>query len=166
MNKRALFCVDPGGSSGVAWAVVDIDAPTVREAMVTRQFSGSVTVDGRDELIHINKIVSHFAQWVKLIDIGTADEIAHVDLCIEDWQPHGARSKEGSSPARIGWGLVGWLHGLGWGSDINVVWIQPSAQRHATQARLRPMEAWIVGKGHERAAHALMVERLHKLMGS
>jgi len=161
-DRKAIFCVDPGGSSGLAWAVVDTSWGTVAEAMRNRQHNGSATVQGRDEMIHVKRIVDCFQYWTN----GIENEITHIDLCIEDWNPLGKRSKEGSSPARIGWGLVGWLMGLGWDPDMNVEWIQPDAQRFATQARLRPMDAWVVGKEHERSAHALMVARLHKLMGS
>lgn len=161
MNKVALFCLDPGGNTGIAHAVVDTDLRTVSEAMRKREARGSRTITHRDDWKQIIEICGIFEEWYRY-----GRKRAPIDLVVEDWNPLGARNKEASSPARIAWGVVGMLVGANIIVPEQIIWVQPSAQRHATQARLKPMDAWVVGKEHERAAHALMVEHLMKLMGS
>lgn len=159
MRHHALFCVDPGGSTGLSWAVVDLQTDTVAEAMRRREARGSATVTG-NEFQQIDRIVNRYDEFVGQL------QGEPLDLIIEDWNPLGKRTKEGSSPARIAWGLLGYLYGRGMGDGVSIVWVQPDAQRFSTQARLRPCDAWVVGRDHERASYALMIARLHKLMGS
>lgn len=157
MNKISLFCIDPGGSTGVAWADVDLDRPTVKEAMATRTNQGSATVISSSPLAQAKLIARMLEDFRR----------GKLNICIEEWHPQGKRDREGSSPPRIAWAFLGYVSGsLGYEPWDILTWVQPSAQRHATQKRLKPMDAWVVGKEHERAAHALMVERLMGLMGS
>lgn len=166
---KAIFAVDPGKHTGVAWAIVDETADTVADALPKKKFSGSATVEG-SEMEQARELFDLWEQFkvgaVRKHKIDPDD----VELVIEAFTlipGHHAGGKEGISPARIGWAFEAYRQGRG---DkyrkrkhvTEAVWQEPGAMRN--KKHLKKWDCWVVGREHERSAFCHLGERLRHLM--
>jgi hypothetical protein len=161
----AIFTVDPGGSTGVTWGVYSLRCSLVKNAMASRTEAGSITIEG-SEAVQVNKL------W-DLWHTFEADNLGarKIELVIEDFillpKIH-TPGKEGISPVRIAWGLVGYI----WGQndlvgDPDPIWQSASiGMRFNTRQMLEQWGCWIKGREHERAAYAHAGARLMRLYQS
>lgn len=169
MATRAIFAIDPGNHTGVAWGIFDITDATVLSAMKARQHSGSITLSG-DELLQAETLFDLWQQFKQgaVTKFHVAPE--EVELVIEDFSlfPGGhAGGKDGVSPCRIGWAFEGYRQGRAAkyrrGKHISpAIWQMPGALRN--RRHLRKWGAWVRGKEHERAAFCHVGERLRHII--
>lgn len=174
---KALFCVDPGGHTGVASGIVDESERRAIEAVRKRIHGLSATITGPEpeQIRALYKMWSDFK--TKCVRVGLMDP-KDVELIMEDFNLRGGQvvaGKEGTSPERIAWGFEGYRmgrydqwrrqHKLAHYSPI--IWQQPSsAHRYSNRNILREADAWIVGKQHERSAYGHMIFRVNTLMNN
>jgi hypothetical protein len=173
LNRKAIFAVDPGGSTGVAWGIVDMRSDTVVEAMSTRTHSGSATITVgriermtpkqfqkavRDQVYAIQRL------WEKFTSDALCEFDKHGDVEIEYVIEHfvltgGAYHKpgvEGIFPAF----MVGALIMVNPAEEI-ILQTAGKGMKWNTRAHLTRYDAWIVGREHERAAFAHKAARIH-----
>lgn len=168
---RAIFAVDPGGSTGVAWGVFNDKADTVVDAMSNRELSGSTTIhlhriEGstpaaiianiRNQTAEVSKLWSRF-----LLDLPQG--AMQIDFVLEHFvltsAPHHKPGVEGIFPAF----LVG---SILWEVSPEPVILQTAGKGMKWNKRphLERYDAWIIGKEHERAAFAHIAARLHDVL--
>jgi hypothetical protein len=134
----AIFTVDPGGSTGVTWGVYSLRCSLVKNAMTFEA-----------DNLGARKIELVIEDFILLPKIHTP-------------------GKEGISPVRIAWGLVGYI----WGQndlvgDPDPIWQSASiGMRFNTRQMLEQWGCWIKGREHERAAYAHAGARLMRLYQS
>jgi hypothetical protein len=163
---RGIFCIDPGRSTGLAWAIVNETSPTVADAMCNRIDSGSATVTG-DVMEQAKEILRHWQSfryhcvrhrlldktWVELIGENYIIRVGH-------------KPEEAPISIRVLYAFEGYRHGkfecFRREKHIAPLILQlPSdAMKHNNQKRLRSWDAWIIGREHERQAFCHMGQRL------
>ena len=170
---RAIFCVDPGESTGVAWAILDETARTAIEAVRNRIERDSRTLVGpeRDQIRQLYHMWTTFKR--KAVNVGLLDP-EKVDLVVEDFvlYPGERPGRATTTPERIAWGFEGYRMAMSdsWRKSLpkhynEIIW-QKSGAAHTFSRRtiLEAADAWIVGKQHERSALAHMILRTNVLM--
>lgn len=164
---RGLFVVDPGGHTGVAWAVVDLSLENTIEAMKARRHSGSATLVG-PEAIQIRELYGLWMQFKRKCVTELLLEPEWVELVFEDFVLRGgqhAGGRAGTMPERIAWGFEGYRMGRAdaYGPRLKhyqpIAWQQPNKK---FMAKLKPANAWVRGTGmeHERSAMNHMMIRI------
>jgi hypothetical protein len=169
---KGIFAVDPGGSTGIAWALVDDGARTAVEAMQKRTQRGSTTVTGApiEQAREIWKL--WFAFKRQMVHVGLLDP-DNVELIFEDFVlragPH-AGGRDGTAPERVAYAFEGYR----WGRHdtsrrqkhlTEITWQNPSAAaRFRKRQLLTEADAWIVGREHERSALSHMLLRVNVLL--
>lgn len=160
---KAIWSLDPGGSSGLAWGIIDETAPTVAEALEGIQGKGSMTVKGQVE-VQAMLLWEDWRTWQTHASVEQADG---VNMVVENFiiRPgmHGG-GVEGVYPARIGWALWGLRYGH---EDMfpTIHWQEPGdAMSFGTDKRLRSWGLWVRGREHERDAFRHLALRVAKLM--
>ena len=157
----AIFAVDPGGSTGIAWGTFYKDAMTVEEALATRIGSGQLTVEDTDR----NQVVSITQKWRGLYKswVGMGIDPSECYMVIESFVL-GPKTPSGKDPLRainIGQGIYYYRLGQAHEHDrwncptapVIVYWQTPAqASGYAKDARLKDWGVWIKGKDHERSA--------------
>lgn len=173
--NRALFVVDPGASTGVAWAIVDDEADTVADAMFHRFYSGSATVhEGKIEKaggLEFQKIIRSQVHEIVNLWESFCDEVmvqinkhgGTIEVVAEHFvltpSPHHKPGVEGIVPAFLIGALIEALP-----EEEIIFQTAAKGMRLNNQQKLRGYDAWIVGKEHERAAFAHMAARLFDVL--
>ena len=170
-----LFCVDPGGHTGVAWAICNPLAHTVEEAMKTRMHTGSTTTTGSEP----KQIRDLYKLWVDFKAYAVNEAllpVEQVQLVFEDFVLRGGQhsgGRDGTTPERIAWGFEGyrmgrldqWKRGHQSYHYTPIVWQLPaSASRFRSKNRLDAYDAWVKGREHERSAYSHMALRLATIL--
>ncbi len=165
----AVMAVDPGGTSGVAWGVYDLNAGSVPDIIASGQMTGCAEVTGAEEW-QAAKIVEQWKDFEMFARIKL--DAAGCILVFEDFilrVGRGSSDRAGLSPVRITSLVYGLLmsHHVGtaapWGMDAwqsalesqMIPWKlqQPSsAKNFATKERLKRWGLWEVGARHARDA--------------
>jgi hypothetical protein len=166
---RGIFCVDPGGTTGVAWGVFDDRAESVATAMLERQDSGS-------ETIHHGRVEGSSQDIQDIIRNQTADiwelwerfwtdtrDLENVDFVVEHFvltnSPHGHKAGvEGIFPAFMVGAIIEML-------PVQII-LQTASQgmRYHTRKFHTMYGTWITGREHEREAWAHVAARLHAVL--
>lgn len=169
---RGLFCVDPGGHTGVAWSIVDISSHDVKTAMQNRLNQGSTTIEGPEA----SQIRELYVCWIKFKRLCVKQFLLpeEVELVLEDFtlRPgQHAGGKDGTTPERIAWGFEGYRMGRAdaYGPRAKhyapIHWQSASAKsRYDKRPKLTEAAAWVVGREHERTAYAHMMLRLNTIL--
>jgi hypothetical protein len=172
---RGIFCIDPGASTGIAWAIIDETSrvKTSIEIVRTREFSTSKTLTGT-EPEQIRDLYNFWTGFKKICVQGHDIPPECVDLVIEDFVlfPGEKPGRATTIPERISWGFEGYRMAMRDSfrrsspkhyPEIN--W-QKSGAAHRFNNRdiLTRASAWIVGRQHERAAFAHMILRTNILL--
>lgn len=184
-SQRAIFSVDPGGHTGVAWGIFDVSLRDVGEVLRNGINKGSTTFEGdeRQQIIDLAGLWQDFYR-----ECTTKYEISHqdVELVFEDFTlrpgSHGG-GKDGTSPERITWGFEGYRLGAyhQWlrtfrkapGHMPAIIWQMP-ADSHAfgkpidgkSQHKLKEWGVWVVGREHERSAWSHLALRIGKIQNA
>lgn len=179
---RAIFALDPGGSSGLAWGVFDTSPDlTVAEAMRSRLHADSTTVVG-DEYEQIKLIATFWMTFYRECVYERLLDPQAVEFVCEDFVQRPGPTpggKEGQSPIRIMWGVEGYRMGRAdefKGRKINskarihaprmILQLPSDSSAYGTKQRLKDWNCWVVGREHERSAWkhvALRVARIQRL---
>lgn len=165
MVNIGVFACDPGGHTGMAWAVIDPSKPTA-EALLEREHYGSATVVG-SERQQIREITAIWQSFFRLCvhDLKMPPEriwFAMEDFILKPGEHSGG--KEGIFPAMLIWGVEGYRMGQAdeWAVTheggklvLPTMVLQPAgmASTYATGARLKSWGLWVVGREHERSAN-------------
>lgn len=180
--KRAIFAVDPGGHTGVAWGIFDVSVGDVGAALGTRVHDGSTTFEG-DERKQIMDLAALWAEFYRLCTTERGMSAQDVELVFEDFTlrpgSHGG-GKDGTSPERITWGFEGFRMGAhyqwikthkktpAWMPAI--IWQTPGDSAAfgkpiggKSQHKLKEWGVWIVGREHERSAWSHVALRIGKI---
>lgn len=154
------FAVDPGGSTGLAWARLR-DEGTIQARLEERTFDGYETIKGHwmaQARIIVNEWLS-FQLECKLA--GLPAYMVMEDFILTKMK---SSDREGLYPVWVGAAIMGYRNGmadayesngLGPAAPVRVVWQQPGqAATYATDDRLRRWGLWIPGAAHvhERSA--------------
>lgn len=138
---RAIFTVDGGNATGIAWGIYDDQCGSVAEALASRRASGSATLNRRyvanktkmfetktfdPNLVicgntpfmdhtQVQMIYTAFTAFKRECYYGHEIELDNIDLVLEDFillpGPH-AGGKDGVASVRITWGIVGYQMGV------------------------------------------------------
>jgi hypothetical protein len=176
-NLFAVFAVDPGGNTGLAWGVFHKEAETVKEAIEGRFCTGQLTISGYDanQVTEICRIWRRlYKEWVYSLGIDPRD----CHMVIEDFVL-GPKTPSGKDPLRainIGQGVKYYRMGSAheherWNCGPvppTVCWFQTPGQASsfAKKERLVDWGVWIRGKQHERSAWRHVALRVALLMES
>ena len=170
---RAILCIDPGESTGVAWGILNERAPSAIQAVHDRIESGSMTITGSEpeQIRALSILWSHFKRRAVNNHMMPPDT---VDLVIEDFVlfPGEKPGRATTTPERIAWGFEGYRMAQSdgwrkkWPKHYTPVTWQKSGAAHRFKQRdiLTRADAWVVGKDHERSAFAHMILRTNVLM--
>lgn len=167
-----LFCIDPGGHTGVAWGIVDERSSLAAEAVKNRIHSRSVTFDG-DPMEQARALYAHWVKFKQLCVQGGLLDPDQIELVIEDFVLYGgphAGGRDGTAPLPIIWAFEGYRWGKYEGyrtrKHITPITFQKSSQAftYKSRKRLESAGAWIVGKEHERSAFSHMILRVNTIM--
>lgn len=159
-----VFAIDPGGATGLAWAVLD-PAVEIGESLRGRMNAGSTTVEG-DAREQIREITSIWQSFYR----STAKEAClppeNIWLCCEDFIYH-SKGQYGGEDSAIStaliWGVEGYRMGQAdeWSSRRGrrrlvmrdmILQTAGQAKGFANDIRLREWDLWVVGRDHERSA--------------
>jgi hypothetical protein len=176
ITNRAIMAMDPGGKTGVAWGIFDVNGKSPIEAIATRMEDGSCTVDGREE-DQIRELALLWRAWLRRCVAKHCMPEDSVELVIEDFQMRKGDWAEGTDiilPVRVTWGLIGYRLGQvdeyergGWGPALapRVILQQPSqASTYATDDRLKRWGLWVRGREHERSAWRHVACRVNSIV--
>jgi len=175
--KIAVFGQDPGGTTGVAWGMFDLDLPDHGMVMRNREYSDQRQITG-DERHQIRSITRYWSRFFKgVVRYGVHHK--RVYFVCEDFtlRADTGAGKEYTSPERIMWGVEGYRMGMAdaWHGSLRgqqrqvimpeMIMQQPSqAATYGTKDRLNQWDCWIVGKEHCRSAWShigLFVKEAH-----
>jgi len=162
-NVYAIFAVDPGGSTGLAWGCFHKDDQTVQEAFKNKFAYGQFTIEDtdRNQVVEISRRWRQlYKTWVNGLHIPPHD----CYMVIEDFVL-GPKTPSGKAPLRpinIGQGVYYYRLGSSheherWNCGdippVLVYWQTPGqASAFARDQRLKDWGVWIKGKDHERSA--------------
>jgi hypothetical protein len=185
---RAIFAVDGGNATGLAWGIFDDRARSVEEAVKNRLHSGSMTINHRvrrngkmvvedphDDMQQIARIMKEFILFKRKAVNECRLNPEWVDLVIEDFilmpgQHSGGR--DGVASVRIAWGLTGLQMGM-WTEYARrhkhfhvsePIWQPPSVMGRVKDDHLRRYGVWVPGRDHERAAWRHICFRLNQIL--
>jgi hypothetical protein len=165
---RGIFAIDPGVSTGVAWAVLDNTMLLAVDAFQHRMNDGSTTITGTE--VEQAKELFDLWQGFKQICVRQFMEPAWVDLVVEDFillpGAH-AGGKDGVAPARVAWAFEGYRQGRcdRWRTQkhkTEIIWQPPAAMKY--EAQLKKWGVWTRGRQHERSAWCHVGLRLMRVM--
>lgn len=186
---RAIFAVDGGNATGIAWGVFDDRAGSVSEAFASRLHFGSATLNRK--VTRNKKRVTEFDHMPDHIQVETIYEMFRsfkrecfndhgiplddIDLVIEDFillpGPH-AGGKDGVASVRIAWGIVGYQMGIA--NELSrrfknyhitpITWQTPSEQGRVSDAQLKKYGIWVPGRDHENTCRRHIAVRLGKIL--
>jgi hypothetical protein len=172
---RAIFAVDGGNATGLAWGIFDDQAGSVEAALASNHASGSMTINHRvrrngkmmvvnphDDYQQIVKIATQFLAFRREAIANGCSVADEIELVVEDFilMPGAhAGGKDGVASVRIAWGLAGYLL-----DEHQVIWQAPSLMSYATDERLKRWGIWVPGRDHERAAWKHIAARLNKII--
>jgi hypothetical protein len=176
MSRRAIFCVDPGGTTGVAWGIFDTRAESVIHAMQTRTDDGSTSIHlGRIEgvtpralqKIIRDQVASILSIWDRFVSEAMYQFDRHGDVDIEFVAEHfvltgGSHHKpgvEGIFPAYMLGALI-----EGTNSEEIILQTASTGMRFDNREFHTKYGTWVVGKPHEREAWAHVAARMHKIL--
>jgi hypothetical protein len=159
-DRLAVMAFDPGGTTGVAWGIMQ-----VRDTL-------AATLQGA-ELASADITGEYQQQATKLLDLWTT---LHFGWSVERQVPadnihcvsegfllrkFGSSDKRGLYPVWIS----AMFEGLAWDSGVRVRYQEPSTQARSTSARLKRWGAWEVGVSpHRRSAMKHLAFRVNKLI--
>jgi hypothetical protein len=173
----AIMAIDPGGSTGVAWAVFHEEAKTVKEAIDGKWAAGQRTYTGapRQQVVDIARLWRRtYHTWVN--GLGIPPEKCY--MVIEDFilGPNTPPGREPLLAATIGQGIyyyrLGSAHeherwNCGLVPPVSVWWQTPAqASSFARKERLKDWGVWSRGHQHERSAWKHVALRVALLMDS
>lgn len=162
-SNIGVMCIDPGRSTGLAWAVIDPTSRLASDAIKNRLNSGSTTITGTP--MEQARLLFNYWYGFKGDCVFTGLLPAeNVHLVAEDFAltPMATPGKDTTAPERVIWAFEGYRSGrhdtyrkTKHFSEIH--WQMPAAaHRYKTQAMLKPVDAWIRGREHERSAFSHM----------
>lgn len=153
------FCLDPGGSSGLAWGRVR-DEGTVAERLAAIPELRTETLRDPDWMAQA-RIISRL--WSSFRGDCYRAGLPAYFVCEDFILTHlGSSDRTGLYPVWIAAAVVGYRNGLADGYEsggfgpaapVETFWQQPSAAKgYATDARLKRWGLWIKAQPHERDA--------------
>ncbi len=134
---KAIFAIDGGNATGLAWGIFDDKARSVEEAFQTRLHDGSATINHKvkrdrkwhyvnthtgviepapySDMMQVHAIYTMFLIFKRFAVRDCCMNAEDVELVIEDFillpGPH-AGGKDGVASVRIAWGLAGFQEGV------------------------------------------------------
>jgi hypothetical protein len=174
-NLHGILAIDPGVTTGVARAVVDLS-----EGMVAECFSGAlekesweVVGDEGEQGLLLANAVAAFVHDLSGYSYSSRAAGGMVtpdwSLVIEDWVPRlplKSGKREVFYPVRVPQRMLGRLEESGLFEGGGVAWqLASPAKRFATDARLRKWGVWVRGSDHQRDAWRHVASRLNVLLG-
>lgn len=164
-----MFCVDPGSSTGVAWAIVNEKSGSVVDAMNNRIDTGSTTITGTD-IEQARRLFTLWSNWRVYCVQNRMLDPAWIELVAEDYVIRaGHKPERAPVSVRVLYAFEGYRYGRHDSHRTQkhiaplILQLPSDAMKHNNQKRLRSWGAWVVGKEHERSAYAHMGTRLLKL---
>lgn len=175
----AIFGIDPGGHTGVAWGIFDPGKKTFEECVKSRTEFGSRTIEGewQDQAFTLARAWQNFlTRCVTKLQLPPE----RVKLVCENFiQKPGmtAGGQDSTIPLLIIGGIEGYRYGQAHEWEKNhpvgqlycppmILQMAGEASAFANKDRLRQWDLWIVGKEHERSACKHVALRLAKIKES
>jgi len=175
MNMRAIFWVDPGVTTGVAWCTVNVAEATAIDALKARISDGSATIPPLTPGKTTVSDIGHQAReiwklWAKFKRAAVQNALLEpewVILGMENFiltpNPRHTPGVEGIFPAYVIGAFEGYRQGLYDGHSrnrhITPLILQPASMGMAfnNHKHLDACNCWIKGRQHERAAWAHII---------
>jgi hypothetical protein len=185
---RAIFAVDGGNATGLAWGVFDDTCDSVAEALASRRSYGSTTTNRKitrgGKRVYEDEFLEDHLQIEAIYTMFTVFKrecykqdipLDNIDLVLEDFillpGAH-AGGKDGVASVRITWGIVGYQMGIA--NEFSrrhkqyhitpVTWQQPGQMGRIQDDYLRRNGIWVPGRDHENTAIKHIVVRLNTVM--
>lgn len=167
-----IFTIDPGGSTGLAWSILNPRSRLAADAMRDRIKSGSATVTGTP-VEQARAIWGFWSVFFNECVVVGRMEPQSVFLVAEDFVLRAgavAGGKDGTAPERILYAFEGYRQGR-YDTYRKRKYIAPlllqqagAAHRFKNQRMLKPVNAWIRGREHERSAFSHMYLAISTIM--
>lgn len=162
---HAVMAVDPGGTTGVAAAYVDLKFKTLKETLqMGLSDRKAVEVKG-DWLFQAREVHRLMKSFTFTANVQRSLPIDHIHIVIEDFQVRPAgRAGGGTHNLTSVWVAAG-ARAMLLPDTYDLEWQQPSdAKRLATNERLKMWKLWEVGSEHKRDAWRHFALRVNKLV--
>lgn len=171
VNRFGVMAVDQGGSTGIAYGILDDTHESTLRKLELIELKESQTISGHWSTQAVT-IAENFSRFRVLCGREFPQAIPAY-LVMEDFilTRFASSEREGIYPAWIGGAVHGYRLGMarayekgGWGpaAEIGVTWQQPSeAMTFATDERLKSWGFWVRGKEHERDAFRHLAYFVH-----
>lgn len=164
-NVHGVFAIDPGGTTGVAAAHVDLDLPTLKEVLKSRKRAKAAEVGG-DWLLQAQDIATKLGLWVMDCErFGIPVQNRH--LVFEDFILR--RREAGGATGNL---TSIWVMAATVALSASIVDADQIAYQQASQAkgfarddRLKLWDMWEVGSDHKRDAWRHFALRTNQLLG-
>lgn len=160
--RIGVFANDPGGKTGLAWAILDPGLGDIGEVLRGKRVAGSMTIGGDVR----SQVKATVEAWDAFRDVCTRrgipdDRIWYVceNFVLRPGQTAGG--VDSTLPLALIWGIEGYR--MGRGMDLTPVVLQEATTALSLKRWLRDWGCWIVGKEHERSAwcHLAMFTKLY-----
>jgi hypothetical protein len=160
-----VFSCDPGGATGVAWGIFNPHAKGgAGEALLTKQLSGSATVEG-DLRNQIREIAELWQAFYRACVNSAQLPPENVWFVMEDFI-YKPGTVYGGEDSMISTGLIWGIEGYRMGTRDEwkrhkrgqikmpdmILQTASEAKGYMTNARLKEFGCWVVGRDHERSA--------------
>jgi hypothetical protein len=175
-----IFAIDPGGATGLAWAIVD-PVVDIGDSLRGRMNAGSATVkgDAREQIREITSIWQSF--YRSTVQFGCLPP-ENVWLVCEDFI-YRSDNQYGGEDSKISTALIWGIEGYRMGQADEfmkrrgkkrlvmrdmILQAPGLASGFANNTRLRDWGCWVVGRDHERSAYrhlALFLKRYQQQHG-
>ncbi len=163
-DKFAVMAIDPGGTTGIAAALLNAGKAQTTHQLLRRAVQkkvlavGEITAKGRNaETRQAEKLYDEWMKFKFIANVEKGIPLPYIYLVVEDFQLR-QRSVD-LSPVKITWGLLSLI------PEEEMLMQQPSeAKSYATNERLRKWGVWAVGKEHGRDAVRHLALRASKVL--
>jgi hypothetical protein len=158
--RVGILTMDPGVSTGVAWAVINTSARLAADAMRDRKQDGSTTIVGTP--IEQAKLLWNYWEGFKgeCVRASIPAHLVSEEFVLSPMSS--ASGRDATMPERVMWAFEGYRTGR---HDTHrrqrhfaplVLQRSGAASRYNSQDMLKPVGAWVKGREHERSALAHM----------
>lgn len=159
-DRLAIMTFDPGGTTGVAWGVMDVEGTLAETLQGAELASCDITGNHQQQANKLHDLWTtlHYG-W--LVERQIPDDNIHLVSEGFSLSKIGSREKVGLYPIWI----AAMFEGLVWVSGARIVYQEPSTKRRSTTARMKRWGCWERGASeHRKDAMRHLAYRVNQLI--